>query len=163
EQARQLLAGLDHIQNDDGSWEFAYEPDGALSLEGKRYIGAMAWVVIAANFFESDTGERTFERMADAALRFIDGFIVRDPESPLNGGVSMGPAAPQVYSTEHNADAMSAFLWRGRLSGRQEYLDTATRLRAFLFRALSVESPDGQPFYFKVGARDTTVYLDAQT
>jgi hypothetical protein len=163
EQARQLLAGLDHIQNDDGSWEFAYEPDGALSLEGKRYIGAMAWVVIAANFFESDTGDRTFERMADAALRFIDGFIVHDPESSLDGGVSMGPAAPQVFSTEHNADAMSAFLWRGRLSGRQEYLDTATRLRAFLFRALSVESPDRQQFYFKVGARDTTVYLDAQT
>ena len=75
----------------------------------------------------------------------------------------MGPAAPRVFSTEHNADAMSAFLWRGRLSGRQEFVDTASKLREFLFRVMAVESSDPPTFWFKVGARDASLYLDALT
>lgn len=163
DEARQLLAGLEHIQHDDGSWEFAYDPDRAVGVAGQRYIGAMAWAVIAANFFESDTGDRSFERMAETGLQFIERFLVRDAASPLDGGVSMGPAAPLVFSTEHNADAMAAFLWRGRLSGRQDHVETASKLRDFLFRVLAVESSDPPAFWFKVGARDASLYLDAQT
>lgn len=159
--SKQLLAGLAHLQNDDGSWEFAYEPDRALPIKGERYLGSMAWVVIAANFFEWETRDRAFAGMAQEGLQFINRFVVRDSTSPLDGGVSMGPVAPQTYSTEHNVDAYSAFYWRGRLT-TPEYLETASKLQAFITRELVTDAGTGG-VYFKVGARESTVFLDPQT
>jgi hypothetical protein len=160
--SRELLAGLAHLQNEDGSWEFAYDPDRALPINGERFLGTMAWVVMAANFFEWETGDHAFDPMAQEGLRFINRFVVRDPASSLDGGVSMGPVAPQTYSTEHNVDAYSAFYWRGRLAGRADYLETAARLQAFITREL-VSGGDTAAAYFKVGSREATLYLDPQT
>ena len=163
EMARELLNGLAHLQNEDGSWEFAYDPDRGLAIEGDRYLGSIAWVVIAANFFEWETGDTTFGGMADEGLRFVDRFVVGDATSPLFGGVSMGPVAPQIYSTEHNVDAYSAFHWRGRLADRPDYLETASRLRAFILRELTTTDRTSGDTYFKVGHRESTLYLDPQT
>jgi|KBSSwiStaDraftv2_1062776.scaffolds.fasta_scaffold38779_3 hypothetical protein len=160
--ARQLLTALAHLQGDDGSWPFAYDPDRAEAVSGPRYIGAMAWVVMAANFFEWETHDTTFDVMADRALRFFETFINRDLQSPLAGGISMGPAAPATISTENNVDAMSAFLWRGRLAGRREDGEIGERLREFVWQRLGTERPAGT-FFFKVGATDPALYLDAQT
>jgi hypothetical protein len=159
--ARDLLRGLAHLQNDDGSWEFAYDPDRGVPLKGDRYLGTIAWVVIAANFFEWETADRSFNRMADDALAFVNRFVVRDQTS-LAGGVSMGPVAPQTYSTEHNIDAYSAFYWRGLLADRADYRETASKLQAFILREL-VAHGDSDEAYLQVGAREQTLYLDAQT
>jgi hypothetical protein len=161
--AKQLLAGLHHIQANDGSFSFAYQPDRVAPLIGEQYIGSMAWVVMAANFYEQRTGDSAFAPLSVSALDFIDRFVVRDPASPLDGGVSMGPVAPQTYSTEHNVDAFSAYSWRGRLSNRPEYLDTALRLQQFIFRELPATRPGAEDFHFKVGQRDASLYLDPQS
>lgn len=160
--ARDLLAGLSAIQRDDGSWDFAYDPVSLRAIDGPRYVGSMAWVIMAVNFYEADTDDRTFSPMADRGLQFIDRFIVRDPGSPLDGGVSMGPAAPRTFSAEHNADAYSAFRWRGRLTGRADYTATADGLRAFILRELW-KGDDPRGAYFRVGQQDDTLYLDPQT
>jgi hypothetical protein len=162
DRARQLLNGLGHLQNDDGSWEFAYDVNRAEPINGPRYVGAIAWVVMAANFFQWETGDATFDPMADRALRFIEMFIVKDPASPLAGAVSMGPASPRTISTENSIDAMSAFLWHGRLAGRTADVETSERLRDFVWERLGNQAPS-MPFLFKVGATDSSLYLDAQS
>ena len=160
--ARQLLNGLAHLQNDDGSWEFAYDLDQAEPIRGPRYVGSIAWVVMAANFFQWETGDATFDSMADRALRFIETFIVKDPASALAGAVTMGPANPKIVSTENSVDALSAFWWHGRLSGRTADIDTADRLRDFVWQRLG-NGDQSAGFFFKVGATDSSLYLDAQT
>jgi hypothetical protein len=160
--ARGVLAGLAHIQRDDGSWDFAYDSDAVRGLDGPRYVGSMAWVVMAVNFYESDTHDRAFSPMAERGLQFIDRFIIRDSTSPLDGGVSMGPAAPQTFSAEHNADVYSALSWRGRLTARDDYAVTAAAVRAFIWRELWTGDA-AEASYFRVGQQDDTLYLDAQT
>jgi hypothetical protein len=160
--ARDVLAGLAQIQRDDGSWDFAYDSDAVRGLDGRRYVGSMAWVVMAVNFYESETHDRAFSPMAERGLQFIDRFIIRDSASPLDGGVSMGPAAPQTFSAEHNADVYSALSWRARLTGRDDYAASAAAVRAFIWRQLwTGDAPDAS--YFRVGQQDDTLYLDAQT
>jgi hypothetical protein len=162
ELAKQLLTGLGHLQREDGSWEFAYDMDRAEAIRGPRYTGAMAWVVMAANFFQWETHDETFDEMAERGLRFIEHYVITDPASPFIGGVTMGPGNPQTISTENSVDAFSAFLWRGRLSDRATEVGVAERLRKFLWERLAAASADA-PFYFKVGATDGALYLDAQT
>jgi hypothetical protein len=161
-EAKELLTGLAEIQNEDGSWEFAHEADRLLPIRGERYVGSIAWVVMAANFYQLKTGDQTFGAMADRALQFISRFIARDSATGPTGGVSMGPVAPQTYSTEHNVDTYSAFRWRSRLTGRKDYADVADGIREFILKDLT--STDSEiPPHFKVGHRDSTLYLDPQS
>jgi hypothetical protein len=160
--ARELITGLASLQQDDGSWSFAYDPDVASPLPGDRYVGSMAWAVMATNFYEWRTGDRRFAETAARALAFIDRFVQRDAGQPTAGGVSMGPVAPQTYSAEHNADAYSAFRWRARLTGDAAAAATAEGIRGFMLRELAPDVSARRPF-FKVGYRDDTLYLDPQT
>ena len=66
--ASELLAGLEHLQREDGSWISSFHPDIALPRGTDRYVGAMAWVVMAANFFESDTHDARYAAMARRGL-----------------------------------------------------------------------------------------------
>jgi hypothetical protein len=163
--ASQLLAGLEHLQREDGSWISSFHPDIALPRGTDRYVGAMAWVVMAANFFESDTHDARYAAMARRGLTYLESHRISETGSELLGAFRMGPSRPTAISTEHNADCYSAFLWRGRLDGNQRYLTVANEVRAFMLRQLWVEpsqslASDG---HFRVGVGVGGFYLDAQT
>src|SRR5262245_12478243 len=66
--ATDVLAGLEHLQRDEGSWVSSFDPDTASPRGSDRYVGAMAWVVMAVNFFEGDTNDGRFALMARRAL-----------------------------------------------------------------------------------------------
>ena len=163
--ASELLAGLEHLQREDGSWISSFDPDTALPRGSDRYVGAMAWVVMAANFYEWETRDGRFAPMARRGLGYLERHRITDAGSDLRGAFRMGPSRPGVISTEHNVDCYSAFLWRGRLEGNQRDLAIAEDVRAFILRELWVEpggaaSPDG---FFRVGAAASELFLDAQT
>lgn len=163
--ASELLAGLEHLQREDGSWISSFHPDIALPRGTDRYVGAMAWVVMAANFFESDTHDASYAAMARRGLAYLERHRITETGSELFGAFRMGPSRPTAISTEHNADCYSAFRWRGRLEGNQHYLTVANEVRAFMLRQLWVEpnqslASDG---HFRVGVGVGGIYLDAQT
>jgi len=163
--ASELLAGLEHLQREDGSWISSFHPDIALPRGTDRYVGAMAWVVMAANFFESDTHDARYAAMARRGLAYLESHRITETGSELFGAFRMGPSRPTAISTEHNADCYSAFLWRGQLEGNQHYLTVANEVRTFMLRQLWVEpsqslASDG---HFRVGVGVGGLYLDAQT
>ena len=161
--ARDLLAGLEHLQEDDGAWRFSYYPDSALPRGSERYSGSIAWVVMAANFYEWDTGDRRFAPMAKRALAYLERLRVTDVGSELYGGFAMGPDKPDVFSTEHNADCYAAFLSRGRLEDDAHDQAVAEDIRNFILREIWRDGAAAGGAFFKVGARDSSLYLDAQT
>jgi hypothetical protein len=163
--ATELLAGLEHLQQADGSWVASFDPDSASPRGSDRYVGAMAWVVMAANFFQWETRDDRFASMARRGLSYLAQHRVTDVKSEWHGALRMGPSRPVAISIEHNVDAYSAFLWRGRLERDPHDLAIADGIRAFVLRQLWVEpggsaAPDG---HFSVGAPAGGLFLDAQT
>jgi hypothetical protein len=163
--AADLLAGLEHLQHDDGSWVSSYHPDDGLDLGSDRYVGAMAWVVMAANFFEWDTGDNRFAPMARRALAYMKRFRIVDSGSDLRGAFAMGAPRPRVVSTEHNIDCYAAFLWRGRLDQNELDLKFADDIRAVVFRRLLGRDrrAPSRDHFFLVGSTTDVVHLDVQT
>jgi hypothetical protein len=161
--AQGLLGGLEHLQEDDGAWRFSYDPDSALPRGSERYSGSIAWVVMAANFYEWDTADRRFAPMATRALAYLERSRITDVGSELYGGFAMGPDKPDVFSTEHNADCYAAFLWRGRLENDAHDQAVAEDIRNFILREIWRDGAAPREAFFKVGARDSSLYLDAQT
>jgi hypothetical protein len=163
--AAALLAGLEHLQHADGSWVSSYHPDDGVGLDPDRYVGAMAWAVMAVNFFEWDTGDNRFAPMARRALAYMQRFRIVDSGSDLRGAFAMGPSRPRVVSTEHNIDCYTAFLWRGRLDRNALDLKIAADIKATVFRRLfgrDRRAPDRSRF-FHVGSTPDVVHLDVQT
>ncbi len=162
--AADLMSGLEHLQNEDGSWVSSFDPDAATIRGSDRYVGAMAWVVMAANFYEWETGDDRFAAMARRGLAYLETFRIADEQSDRHGAFLMGPASPGVISTEHNADCYAAFFWRGRLDGDERVQAIAEDVRAFVFRRLWTDPADAASnAFFRVGPGAAGVYLDAQT
>jgi hypothetical protein len=155
--AAELLAGLEHLQYPDGSWVSAYHPDEATPRGPERHVGAIAWGVMAANFYESDTGDDRYAPMARRAITYLLRFRIADPTSDLMGAFAMGPARPRNVSTEHNLDCYAAFAWRGRLDRDPVSLEIAAGIRAAVFRRLF----EGR--FFHVGSTRDVLHLDAQS
>jgi hypothetical protein len=160
--AEELLAGLEQLQGSDGSWVFAYDADGAVARGNDRFVGSIAWVVMATNFYEWDTGDRRFAAMANRALTYLEQFRIDDATSLRFGAFSMGPSNPNVISTENNVDCYAAFAWRGRLDSNQHDIDVANRV-AEVIRQLWVQDSSLGGGFFTVGTGAPTLYLDAQT
>lgn len=157
--ANQLLEGLAHLQQADGSWFFAYLPDRGLPIRRQRYAGAMAWAVMAAGFFEWETGDRQFAMMARQGIDYLLGFLDQRPTSTTYGAISLGPANPRDWSAEHNLDAYAALRVRARLDGTPRLDERARSFRRFVLETLW-RNEDG---YIAAGRRDTTLFLDPQT
>jgi len=234
EEARQVLSGLEYLQNDDGSWFFSYMtlatdemvrqwattdettlyngttcltetisgrngyPDelekkvcwdvthglpldqiGPWILQDytttpspqtktrlpdrikyrtydfRKYAGANAWVVMAANFYEMQTCDHSYRQMALDGLDWLATRPYSDtnPISPTYGAIGMGRVWSQadvtatltttygfvdrpIYVAEHNFDAYSAFRAMGQLAGDSAYTQTAELIREFLLREL---------------------------
>ena len=162
--ARELLRGLESLQDDDGSWVFSYDPKQAWPLGTKKYVGAMAWVVMAANSYEWQTRDRSFAEMARRGLSYLLDFRQTDPAQEMFGAISMGPENPHAYSVEHNLNCYSAFFWRGKLDAEPQYVEVAEAIRDFVLNVQWSEPINESGFgYFMVGFRDDDFYLDVQS
>jgi hypothetical protein len=119
----------------------------------RKYAGANAWVVMAANFYEARTGGSSYHQMALNCLGWLESYQEKDPNEPTYGGIAMGRIWSQadvtdtltttygfvdrpVYVAEHNFDAYSAFRSMGRLTGDDTYTQTAELIKEFLLREL---------------------------
>jgi hypothetical protein len=163
--ASEVLAGLEHVQREDGSWISSFHPDRASPRGSDRYVGAMAWVVMAANFFEWDTGDTRFAPMARRGLNYLETHRITDARSDVRGAFRMGPSRPGAISTEHNVDCYAAFLWRGRLDQNPHDIAIADDIRAFVLGRLWMEPTalSSSGGFFRVGPGVADVFLDAQT
>jgi len=121
----------------------------------RKYAGANAWVVMAANFYEMQTCDHSYRQMALDGLDWLATRPYSDtnPSSPAYGAIGMGRVWSQadvtatltttygfvdrpIYVAEHNFDAYSAFRAMGQLAGDSVYTQTAESIREFLLREL---------------------------
>ena len=168
--------GLDPAPHQLGPWLLADwstnagNPTGTLlpdkvkyrTYDFRKYAGQTAWVVMAVNYYESRTGDRSFADIAEGGLRWLGEQIVTDRSSPGYGGVKIGrlwqPAAdgglgtapgagtftnPELVVAEHQFDFVSAAGVRARLARQAGKDEDAERLiaqaeasRRFLLREL---------------------------
>lgn len=164
ETARELLFGLTALQKDDGSWAFSYNPDQVRPLNKKIYSGSNAWVVMAINFYEMESTRNEFAETARRSLSYLTRFRQTNTSSKAFGAISMGPAQPQSYGVESNVDCYSAFRFRAEIDQRSDYREIAQGIKKFILEAQWAESTMGDgSHFFKVGYRDNSLYLDAQT
>lgn len=141
--AEQILLALDHLQRADGSWWFSYDYQGGSPwpAEGDhRPSGAIAWVVMAANAYESAFDDPGFAAMAASALDYLDARrtpveYACIPSAPVRFAPVDSPTTPwdetRVVSLEHNLDALAAFEGYAALHDAPAYAEIANEIRQF--------------------------------
>jgi hypothetical protein len=113
---------------------------------------------MAVNFYAAKTSDEQFSSMADKALTWMDTMLVNSGEA--QGALKYGEGVPQI-STEHNHDAYSAYLYRGKP-------DKAVQIKSFLVNEMWVPSPASDGPYHNVsvfwrGFNDFAWCSDPQT
>jgi hypothetical protein len=128
--ARVILDALSTIQNDDGSFYFAYSATSYAGYSSKRPVGTNAWVVMAINYYTSLTGDSSYIPMA---RKCADWFLqYQDIDGGIRGGVDENENEYIWKSTEHNEDAYSALTHLYSLTGVEEYHTNAEEVKAWL-------------------------------
>jgi hypothetical protein len=119
----------------------------------RKYLGANAWVVMAANLYELYTGDDSYRPMALDALDWITSYQDLDQGRPTYGGVAMGRVWRRdlvtdtlettygfldwdIYVAEHNFDAYAALRGMGLLTGNTRHFEKAELIKSFLLREL---------------------------
>jgi hypothetical protein len=140
--ARLVLTALQNLQQSNGVWYECYDTNTTLTPEGLRLYntGPISWVVAAMNFYQGVTSDSNYAASANAALNWLENLAITDPCSEKYGAIRYcsGPdcVIPQAVSTEHNADAHSAFYWRGVLEGNGSFMSRADLIGAYLAREM---------------------------
>ena len=126
--ARRVLDALAALQNDDGSWNHAYACTTGATLAAQRYVGAVAWVVLAIANYESATGDTvTYNVMGQRALNWV--VLWQQADGGINGGMDANGVPIPWASTEHNEDSYGAlghFAYASWQSGVKSFLDNTT-------------------------------------
>jgi len=164
--ARRVLSAMASVQNTDGSWYDAYYSDTKAPWEWSKSSGNTTWMVLAINFYEKRTGDKQYAAYAMKALSWVKKRIETDTSSNCFGAVSLGqnfyniPHPENIFSTEHNLDAYSAFKTRAalttNLTRRADYKAVAAKIKTFL----TTEVWNGSAFYR--GCNDNELWLDTQ-
>ena len=137
-----IMEILQDLQQSNGVWYECYDASTFTTPAGLRKYntGPISWIVCALNFYEGVTSDSNYASVARAALGWLESMRVTDPCDERYGAIRYcdGPdcAFPQVISTEHNADAYSAFYWRGILDSNESYLLTANLILNYLAREM---------------------------
>jgi hypothetical protein len=171
--ARQLLQGLSQLQLPDGSLYFSYNLDGSspYPIEGdKRFAGAIAWVSLAASFYQIKFGDKHFESFNHKILTYLSSQM---KQAPKGQAVRFGPSniastewrEDETAALEHNLDALAAFSNYSRLAGPQAFQHQRSELLAFI---RSLWNKSGSHFWSGVNLRTGAInkdeyYLDNQS
>ncbi len=104
-----------------------------------RTTATNAWLVMAINYYEAKTNDRSYAKFAEDILRWIERHTL-DDFGEAGSAVSMADAdmpvtnhnEREVFSTEHQLDCVSAFLYRYHLGGERSFYQTAMRIHQFI-------------------------------
>lgn len=119
----------------------------------RKFMGSNAWVLMAINFYQLQTGDDSYHDMALKNLGWIESHLDTDPNSPTFGGIAMGRVwhwwrVPEsvsttygftnwpIYVTEHNLDAMAAYEGMAQITGEEIYFSKAQGIKDFMLREL---------------------------
>lgn len=154
QRAKRVLDKMKELQPSDcnASWNEWYRLADPCDMDwdwgSLKYVtGPIAWMVIAINYYESNTHDANYADMARKALCWLDTMVVTNPDGALRfcGGPRCGQydaGEPNWISTEHNLDAYSAYYWRGMLDANDSYLYRASLILDYLRREMWAPSPD---------------------
>lgn len=166
-EAKKVLNTMKTIQNKDGSWYSAYYSDTKKPWEWIKSTGNVAWMVIAINFYEAKTNDKTYSPVAEKAIEWLKKRIKNDSSHSCYKGLDLGqdwwnvPNPGEVFSAEHNLDSISAINNRAKLANiqkkRDEYKSIASNISDFIKEKIW----NGNAFY--VGCNNQEFWLDPQT
>lgn len=121
-------------------------------VDFRKFTGTIAWVAMAATYYEKETGDATHAAMLDNVINYLKSIQVLSTSLEDLGAVPIGrvnrvagePGTPtvngyfntKVYAIEHNIDAYSAFRFYGDLRGDADANGRAQMARDFCFNTL---------------------------
>jgi len=179
QRAKRVLDKMKELQPSDcnASWNEWYRLADPCNMDwdwgSLKYVtGPIAWMVIAINYYESNTSDANYVEMARKTLCWLDTMIVTDPAGALRfcDGPRCGqynPGEPNWISTEHNLDAYSAYYWRGILDANDSYLNKANLILDYLREEMWAPSPNSnccrEINVFCRGYNDCEIATDCQS
>lgn len=171
ERAREILNTMKDIQLSDSkdSWFECYNAvDATYGGCYKHATGPIAWMVMAANFYECRVGDPNYASMARMALGWLGTMMyTNDPNDGRYGSFQWSDFDSNIISTEHNIDAYSAYYWRGMLDSNDSYLYKASLTLDYIRKEMWAPSPDSNCHcnvdVFWRGYNDWTFATDCQS
>ncbi len=171
--ARKLLKSLEHLSLKQGPLHFAYMTAGSSAFDGDeiRVIhGAMAWVVMSANYYQKQFKNKEFTRFAEKTLTYLetqkvkalDGEAIKFAQTDLK---STPWDETQVLALEHNIDAYSAFKIFADLNHHEKFNKTAKNIKVFINNLWDDQKKHYWSGYLldKKRINKDEIYLDNQT
>ena len=140
--AYNLLKKLKSLQNSSGFWYTAYNKSSKVA-ESEKWLGPVAWTVMAAGYYKKVTGSTEFDAMAKKALNWC--LTCSNSDGSLYTKSSEG----KYTSTEENQDAYAALKAFG-------YNTQAAKVLNYLKTKVWKSSENR----WLVGPDDTTAFLD---
>ena len=171
QRAQMVLDRMRKLQaaNLNRAWYECYLSNDPDTICSQSYItGPIAFVVIAVNYYEYITNDPNYAPMARDALSWLTKLRNVNPADERYGSIGYSSQLPNVISTEHNADAYSAFLWRGKLDHNQSYIEIAESILDYLRIEMWAPSSSSNGPYHNVnvfwrGFNDFDFCTDPQT
>jgi hypothetical protein len=161
-QARQLLDQLAVLQNKNGSWDFAFDVMTGASAPVQR-SGAVAWVALAGLAFAEKYGDKTYDAMTGAAIRWL---------LDQRNGAGLVKGGPDVswVSTQHNLLAAEVLREAAQQTGGSHQFGSFTKAELSSAQAQLEAQIDGKLLvngsfrstYFRAGLNDDRIPADVQ-
>lgn len=147
--AVKLLNTMTNLQlaNPDGAWYECYDSADTSVCGYNLVSGPIAWMVIAINFHAARTGDTKYAGAASRALSYLDTMRDMNLTNETYAALRYSPNYTNTFSTEHNLDAYSAYLYRGLLSSNNLYLTTASNILEYLAREMWAPSTNSNGPY----------------
>ncbi|WP_456277684.1 hypothetical protein [Bacillus sp. AK128] len=152
ERASNILSSLAELQNEDGSFAFAYDVYIGPIDETKR-SGSIAWLGDSILKYETAFGDSQFRPVAESIAQYL-----LSQQDHQTGSIKGGPDV-DWYSTEHNIDAYFFFRDFGMLTGDDTYNEISDAIR----QALLTDHWNTEEGRFNQGIHDQAEALDANS
>lgn len=171
--AENLLKTIEKLYANHGPLHFAYMTEGSSAFDGDeiRVIhGALAWTVMAANYYQKQFSDKRFTPFAHKVLTYLetqkekalDGEAIRFAQKDLK---STPWDETKVLALEHNVDAYSAFNIYADLNNDKNFKKTAGEIKKFISGLWDNQKKHFWSGYLldKKKINKDEIYLDNQT
>lgn len=107
--AKNILTGMQKIQEPDGSWVFSFPKEPSIHSR----LGSIAWMILAINHYEKKTNDLSFSQSRQRALDFIisNSFTIPGWEGPRFSNIDAPETTwneTEILSVEHLIDTIAA-------------------------------------------------------
>lgn len=155
--AVQILDKMQNLQLTNGAWYQCYNAEtGSIGHSGCNFYptGDISWIIMAINFYESHTGDKTYSETANKALNYLN--TMRNTAQDERYGslrLCSGTACtyPDAISTENNYDAYSAYRYRGILENNQSLIENSNLIKNYLITEMWSNSSESNGRYHNIG------------